>query len=55
MKMSSASQPLSLEMKVGDGENTVLLDLLPFDGNLPSEKVETDFAWIFTAFQYIHL
>ena len=35
-----ASQPLSLEMKIGDGDETVLLDLLAGDETLPAEKVE---------------
>ncbi len=40
--MSRASQPVSLEMKVGDGDDTVLLDLLAGDGQMPSEKIEAD-------------
>jgi len=40
--MCSAMQPMSLEMKVGDNEDTVLLDLLAGAGDLPSEEVEMD-------------
>lgn len=39
---SNARHPLSLEMHVGDGEETVLLDLLVTDENIPSNKVEFD-------------
>jgi RNA polymerase nonessential primary-like sigma factor len=35
-----ARQPVSLEMKVGDGEDTELLDLLQGDGMLPEEAVD---------------
>jgi RNA polymerase nonessential primary-like sigma factor len=35
-----ARQPVSLETKVGDGEDTELLDLLAGDGVLPSELVD---------------
>ena len=35
-----ARQPVSLETKVGDGEDTELLDLLAGDGVLPSEVVD---------------
>ena len=38
--MCRARQPVSLEMKVGDGDDTELLDLLAGDGELPSEQVE---------------
>ncbi len=38
--MCSALQPMSLEMKVGDGDDTVLLDLLAGDSDIPSEQVE---------------
>ncbi len=38
--MCSALQPMSLEMKVGDGEDTVLMDLLAGDVELPSEQLE---------------
>ncbi len=40
--MCSARQPMSLQMQVGDGEDTVLLDLLAGDDDLPSEKIEMD-------------
>ena len=40
--MCRASQPVSLEKKVGDGDDTILLDLLPGEESLPSEKVEAD-------------
>ncbi len=35
-----ARQPVSLETKVGDGEDTELLELLAGDGELPSERVD---------------
>jgi RNA polymerase nonessential primary-like sigma factor len=35
-----ARQPVSLETKVGDGEDTELLDLLSGDGMLPGEMVD---------------
>ena len=35
-----ARQPVSLETKVGDGEDTELLDLLPGDGTGPDELVD---------------
>jgi RNA polymerase nonessential primary-like sigma factor len=35
-----ARQPVSLETKVGDGEDTELLDLLAGDGTLPQEIVD---------------
>jgi RNA polymerase nonessential primary-like sigma factor len=35
-----ARQPVSLETKVGDGEDTELLDLLAGDGTLPEEMVD---------------
>ncbi len=38
--MCRARQPVSLEMKVGDGDDTELLELLSGDGELPSEQVE---------------
>ena len=38
--MCPARQPVSLEMKVGDGDDTELLELLAGDGELPSEQVE---------------
>ena len=34
------SQPLSLESKVGDGEDTSLIDLLAGDNDLPQEHIE---------------
>ena len=35
-----ARQPVSLETKVGDGEDTELLDLLAGDGELPEERLD---------------
>jgi RNA polymerase nonessential primary-like sigma factor len=35
-----ARQPVSLETKVGDGDDTELLDLLAGDGELPEERVD---------------
>jgi len=40
--MCRARQPMSLEMNVGDGEDTVLMDLLAGGEELPSEKIEMD-------------
>ena len=40
--MCRARQPVSLEMKVGDGDDTELLELLSGDGGLPSDQVEED-------------
>ena len=40
--MCNARQPMSLEMKVGDGEDTALMDLLPGNVELPSEQIEMD-------------
>ena len=40
--MCSARQPMSLQMNVGDGEETVLLDLLSGDEELLSEQIESD-------------
>ncbi|MCP9827429.1 MAG: RNA polymerase sigma factor, RpoD/SigA family [Cyanobium sp.] len=37
-----ARQPVSLETKVGDGEDTELLDLLQGDGTLPEESVDSE-------------
>tara|TARA_Y100001968_G_scaffold212345_1_gene195450 strand:- start:17759 stop:18763 length:1005 start_codon:yes stop_codon:yes gene_type:complete len=38
-----AGQPLSLESKVGDGEDTALIDLLPgVNDDLPAQKIEMD-------------
>ena len=38
--MCSARQPMSLEMKIGEGDDTVLMDLLSGDAELPSEQIE---------------
>ena len=40
--MCSARQPMSLQMNVGDGEETMLLDLLAGDQELLSEQLESD-------------
>jgi len=40
--ISRASQPLSLESKVGDGEDTALIDLLAGGSDLPGEQIEMD-------------
>ncbi len=40
--MSRASHPVSLEMKVGDGDDTELLDLVTQEGDLPNEQIEMD-------------
>jgi len=40
--MSRAGQPVSLETKIGDGEDTILLDLLSNDIDMPSEQIESD-------------
>jgi len=40
--MCNARNPMSLEMKVGDSEDTVLLDLLAGDAELPSEQLEME-------------
>ena len=40
MLVGRARQPVSLEMKVGDGDDTELLELMAGDGELPSEQVE---------------
>jgi len=40
--MCKAGQPVSLETKVGDGEDTVLLDLLAGGEDLPDEQIEMD-------------
>ncbi|WP_036914564.1 sigma factor-like helix-turn-helix DNA-binding protein, partial [Prochlorococcus sp. MIT 0701] len=40
--MCRARQPVSLEMKVGDGDETELLELLAGEEELPSEQVEVD-------------
>ena len=38
--MCRARQPVSLEMKVGDGDDTELLELLSGDCELPSEQLK---------------
>ncbi len=40
--MSKAGQPVSLETKIGDGEDTILLDLLSNQIDIPSEQIESD-------------
>jgi len=40
--MCSARQPMSLQMSMGDSEETVLLDLLAGDDELPSEQIESE-------------
>merc|ERR1712164_5124 len=40
--MSRAGQPVSLETKIGDGEDTILLDILSNDIDMPSEQIESD-------------
>ena len=40
--MSKAGQPVSLETKIGDGEETILLDLLSNEIDMPSEQIESD-------------
>ena len=40
--MCKAGQPVSLETKVGDGEDTVLLALLAGGEDLPDEQIEMD-------------
>ncbi len=40
--MSRAGQPVSLETKIGDSEDTVLLDLLSNDIDTPAEQIEND-------------
>tara|TARA_Y100001968_G_scaffold300189_1_gene311400 strand:- start:583 stop:1542 length:960 start_codon:yes stop_codon:yes gene_type:complete len=40
--MCNARQPMSLEMKLSDGDDSVLMDLLPGDEDLPSEIIEMD-------------
>jgi RNA polymerase nonessential primary-like sigma factor len=37
-----ARQPVSLETKVGDGDDTELLDLLAGDGELPDERLDSE-------------
>ncbi len=38
--MVRVGKPISLETKVGDGEDSILLDLLSLDDNLPEQKLE---------------
>ncbi len=38
--MCRARQPMSLEMKVGDGDDSILMDLLPGSGQLPADQLE---------------
>ena len=40
--MSRAGQPVSLETRIGDGEDTILLDLLSNEIDMPSEQIEND-------------
>ena len=40
--MVRACNPVSLETKVGDGEDSILLDLLPVDDALPDQQLETN-------------
>lgn len=40
--MCSARQPMSLQMSVGESDDTILLDLLPGDKDMPSEQIESD-------------
>ena len=40
--MSRAGQPVSLDTKIGDGEDTILLDLLSDDIDMPGEQIEND-------------
>ncbi|WP_413389337.1 RpoD/SigA family RNA polymerase sigma factor [Prochlorococcus marinus] len=40
--MSKAGQPVSLETKIGDSEDTILLDLLSNEIDMPSEQIEND-------------
>ena len=40
--MSRAGQPVSLETKIGDGEDTILLDLLSNEVDMPAEQIESD-------------
>ena len=37
-----SSQPVSLETKIGNGEDTILLDLLSADEGLPDQLIEID-------------
>lgn len=40
--MFRASQPVSLETKIGNGEDTILLDLLSANQGLPDQEIEMD-------------
>ncbi|WP_036919817.1 MULTISPECIES: RpoD/SigA family RNA polymerase sigma factor [unclassified Prochlorococcus] len=40
--MFRASQPISLESKVGDGDDTALLDLIASDTDLPNQEIEME-------------
>ncbi len=40
--MCTARQPMSLQMSVGDGDETVLLDLLAGEKDMPSDQIEID-------------
>ncbi len=40
--MSRAGQPVSLDTKIGDSEDTILLDLLSNDIDMPAEQIEND-------------
>ena len=40
--MSRAGQPVSLETKIGDGEDTILLDLLSNEIDMPSEQIDDE-------------
>jgi RNA polymerase nonessential primary-like sigma factor len=40
--MSRAGQPVSLETRIGDGEDTILLDLLSNYIDMPAEQIEND-------------
>ena len=40
--MSRAGQPVSLETKIGDGEDTILLDLLSNEIDMPAEQIESN-------------
>ncbi len=40
--MFRASQPMSLDTKIGDNEDNLLLDLIPVDDNLPNQQIEMD-------------
>lgn len=40
--MCNARQPMSLQMSMGDSDDTVLLDLLAGENDLPSEQVESE-------------